>query len=131
VPKTHSHHLAAPARLASMLGARGTVVYTAGPRPPDTRRRRLGTIVRPGRKARQLRAAGFTSVTRYWRRPGYRPFEIYVPLAEPRVVQYYLRTAPRPSGVRARVLRLGARLAAHGGVLAHLVDDPVIIARRP
>jgi len=132
--KAHASDQPQPARLESLLEARGTLVYTAGPHPSDTGGRSitswLRSIVRRRREARQLRAAGFTRLTCYWRRPSHRPFDIYVPLADPGVVQYYLRTTIRPPGLRSRVVRLAARVAAHGGLLTHLVDDPVVIARR-
>jgi hypothetical protein len=125
-----------PSRLSSLLVAGGCLMYgvrfrlfdVLAQRLASPRQRRMPTSY-PAH-ARMLDAAMLTPTAVYWRRPDLRPYQAYIPLDRSSIIGYWLGQAPSPRGARDRLNAVLTTAASQSGVLHHLVDNFLVIARR-
>ena len=124
------------ARLSSLLVAGGCLVYGVRFRLVDVFVQRLASSrKRPvptfyPAHARLLATAMLTPAAVYWRRPDVRPYQVHVPL-DPSIVGYWLEQAPLARGARQRLNTVLTTAASRAGLLHRLVDNFLVIARRP
>ena len=125
-----------PERLSSLLEGGGCLMYGVRFRLVDVlaqrlvsaRTRRVPTFY-PAH-ARLLETAMLTPAV-YWRRPDLRPYQVHVPLDRPPIVGYWLEQAPLARGARQRLNTVLTIAASRAGLLHRLVDNFLVIARRP
>jgi hypothetical protein len=83
------------------------------------------------RSANFLQRAGFQLRELYWRIPDHRPYQYYVPLRERTVTAYYLRHAVPGNKFPGGLTRALAMAANRAGLLAHVVNNLLVLAQRP
>ncbi len=110
-------------RLASVSAGGGCLMY-------GVRGRRWWPRARYPAQRRLLERVGFRVVQGYARQPGRRPYQLYLPLDDSRVLDYWLRNGRRPEGLRSRGTRLAKQAAIRLGTVSALFENFVVIASR-
>jgi hypothetical protein len=80
--------------------------------------------------ARVLAAAGFPLASAYGRRPAMRPYHVHVPLDNPAVVAYWMRSGPQPAGLRPRLRLFVKDVLRRLGGPQYLFNNYLLIVRR-
>jgi hypothetical protein len=127
---------AMPSRLAGSLVRGGCLMYAV--RFPPLRA--FAAAARPGWSARMplfyraharaLARTGFAEVKGYGRRPDMRPYQVHVPLDEPAIVSYWIRSGPRPARPRAWLRRSFKKALGRLGAADRLFSNYLVVARR-
>jgi hypothetical protein len=125
-----------PSRLARLTAPEGCLMYGVRFGLLAAAVKRLSPPWKVGAPAsypahvRLLHEATFASVRAYWRNPDGRPYQAYIPLDTPSIVDHWLEHAARLPGIRGRMNGTMVSVAHRLGFLPHVVDNFVVIARR-